>query len=163
MTMPAAIESQTYFPNHETRGGDMSTLVELLDRDLLDTRDYPYLVDSKGKKYSLPETIVEPLVLIAQCLIEGKAVSIVPRDQVLTTQQAADFLGISRPTFVSILERGDIPFEKLQRHRRVKLSDVVEYRARKRVETRKGLGEMSHREYSEGVAERTVGVPPAMR
>lgn len=62
----------------------------------------------------------------------GKAISIAPLDQRFTTQQAADFLGISRPTLIKLLEEDKIPFEPLPggQHRQVYLSDVLEYQKR---------------------------------
>jgi len=53
-----------------------------------------------------------------------------PKSQRLTTREAADFLGISRPTLVKLLEGGEIPFEQPSRHRRVLLSDVVAFKQR---------------------------------
>jgi excisionase family DNA binding protein len=53
------------------------------------------------------------------------AVDRVPQpDQVLTTGQAAVLLGVSRPTIVSWLEEGRIPFHWCDTHRRVHRSDV---------------------------------------
>lgn len=60
----------------------------------------------------------------------------------MTTQQAADFLGISRPTLVRLLEAGDIPFDKPGRHRRVKLEDLVDYQASARAGRRAALREL---------------------
>ena len=157
--------AQTYFPEKtETSNADIVDIVDLLRRCNPNLSEgNPRLIDKDGKTYDLPANIFEPLLLIAQSLIEGKAVSVMPLDQVMTTQEAANFLQISRPTLVSLLERGDIPFEKVSRHRRVKLSDVVAYQEAKRREIEEGLAGLFEAEYKEGIADRTLGIPPAMR
>jgi excisionase family DNA binding protein len=63
-------------------------------------------------------------------MAQGKAVTVAPHNLQLTTQEAADLLGISRPTLVRLLERGDIPLTKPNRHPRVQLIDVLAYQQR---------------------------------
>ena len=57
----------------------------------------------------LPEEVYRVVVEVVEAMREGKIITLVPRTQRLTTQEAADFLGISRPTLVKLLEDGKIP------------------------------------------------------
>jgi len=61
-------------------------------------------------------------------LILGKGVSVVTEDAEMTTQQAADFLHVSRPYVVKLLNQGKIPYCKIGVRRRIRLEDVLHYR-----------------------------------
>jgi excisionase family DNA binding protein len=76
---------------------------------------------------------------VTNALAAGEGITIVPQGMTMTTQQAADFLGISRPTLVRLLEAGDIAYDKPGRHRRVRLEDLVAYQANFRAERRAAL------------------------
>lgn len=62
----------------------------------------------------------------ATALTEGAIV--VALDEHLTTQEAADLLGVSRPTLVKLLDDGAILYTRAGTHRRVALVDVLAYR-----------------------------------
>jgi len=60
-------------------------------------------------------------------MAQGRTVTLIPLDSVVSTQQAADMLKVSRPHLVKLLEAGAIPFKKAGTHRRIELKDLLEY------------------------------------
>ena len=106
------------------------------------TRPQPALIGPDGTATPLPTEVYEALWGVVQALRRGSAVTIAVHGTELTTQQAADMLGVSRPTLVKLLDRGEIPYTQPGRHRRVQVADVMAYR-RHRSETRsRGLAAM---------------------
>lgn len=97
-----------------------------------------------GDQVEVPEEIYEVLVQVAEAMKLGQGVTITPRSATLTTQQAADLLGVTRPTVVRLLDQGLIPFEKPNSHRRIKLEDVLAYQAQRREAQYKALDELGH-------------------
>lgn len=76
----------------------------------------------------VPREAFEFFVAALERLAAGQAVTLIPMTKELTTQQAADFLNVSRPFLIQLLEKGEIPFRKVGTHRRIKFGDVLRYR-----------------------------------
>lgn len=95
-----------------------------------------------GDQVEIPEEIHRVLLQVIDSMQRGLAVSILPQSKTLTTQQAADLLGISRPTLVKLLDEQKLPFERVGTHRRVLLVDVMAFRDRRRQEQYDALEEM---------------------
>lgn len=85
------------------------------------------LVGPDGVVVALPAEVSEVLGLVLAAMARGQAVTVSPHYQTLTTQEAAEILGVSRPTLVRLLEQGAIPYRQPGRHRRVLLRDVLAY------------------------------------
>ncbi len=87
------------------------------------------LLGPNGEEVALPEPVHQLLERIVEMLARGLAVTLVPVDKMLTTQQAADLLNVSRQYLVRLLEDQQIPFSKVGTHRRLKIEDVLSYKA----------------------------------
>lgn len=148
--MTATLEQHTLLPPPE---GELEDLAAVL-------RTSAKLVGPDGTEIELRGELYEALREVVAALSQGLAISIVPHSKLLTTQQAADMLGVSRPTLVRLLEDGEIPFDRRGRHRRVRVADVVAYRERARVERRAALAEMTRLAVSDDSYDTVDGFPP---
>src|SRR5215813_10306788 len=118
--MSAVLEHTVLPPSDETSTlSGIAAVLRQLDR--------ASLVGPDGIEIVLPGEVYRALREVVYAMAQGQAITIAPHDTILTTQEAADLLGVSRPTLVRLLEAGKIPFTKPGRHRRVLLADMIEY------------------------------------
>ena len=77
----------------------------------------------------MASAIAEIIVDLLGHVASGKMVEFVPTGAILTTQQAADILNVSRSFLDKLLMDGEIPHISTGTQRRVLHADVMEYRA----------------------------------
>jgi excisionase family DNA binding protein len=97
----------------------------------------------KKKQVLLPATAVRLLVEILTQMAEGNAVTLIPIHAELTTQQASDILGVSRPFLVKLLKDEQIPYRKVGTHRRIKYRDLMKYKHETDAKRLKALDELA--------------------
>lgn len=113
-------------------------LPQLQDALTLHTQDAQGLT----QELQLPASAVKFLLSLLSEMAQGHAVTLVPYHAELTTQQAADFLNVSRPHLVSLLEKGAIPFRKVGTHRKVLFSDIIAYQQETKRQREAALDEL---------------------
>jgi excisionase family DNA binding protein len=117
----------------------------------------PALVGREGVRVELPEPIFHLLVRVVRTMREGKAVVLLPESESMTTQAAAEFLGVSRPFLVDLLEKGEIPHHKVGTHRRVYLKDLMNYQRQRDSRRRTTLDNLRRQVEAAGLYEK--GIP----
>lgn len=131
-----ALRQETYLPDAGGRVARIHDFLEAHERAGRTTPEPRYFLAGAvpGDQVELPEEIYRVIRQVVEALQQGLAVTVAPLTLTLTTQQAADLLGISRPTVIKLLDEGKIPFERTGTHRRIRLHDLLEYRDQRRAE-----------------------------
>lgn len=145
MTAAARVmDEQTILPDAAHNAEVIDLLEVLRDRGQHVPEARARLVSADGSSSKpLPDGLHDILVKALEALANGYAVTIAPKHTTLTTQQAADMLGVSRPTLTKLLDEGKIPYERPSSHRRIKLADVLAHQQRRRQERREFLRHMT--------------------
>lgn len=102
------------------------------------------IVEADGSEQDtiIPAAAYRLFVDILTQMSLGNAVTIIPIHAELTTQEAADLINVSRPFLIKQIEAGEIPHHKVGRHRRVRLTDLMEYKTRIDCEREEVLDEL---------------------
>ncbi|MCB1834365.1 MAG: helix-turn-helix domain-containing protein [Geminicoccaceae bacterium] len=108
-----------------------------------DTRLKLCLEEGKTSEIALTPALSHLLMELLRHIGRREAVTLVPVRQMLTTQQAADILNVSRPHFIKLLEDGELPYSMTGRHRRIKATDLFEYKEQRVKERSTALAELA--------------------
>ncbi|MCX5376951.1 helix-turn-helix domain-containing protein [Streptomyces sp. NBC_00091] len=136
--MAGITEDRTLLPEHRAEIAELRAFLDAAP----EAAEPAVLWGPDGTAKALPAEVYEALLVVVRALSEGKAVTVAPVHTTLTTQEAADLLGVSRPTLVKILDRGELSYSRPGRHRRVLLADLIEFREQRRAKRRSGLDEL---------------------
>lgn len=100
------------------------------------------LTDGQGGRVALPAEVVDAFSQVIAALQAKKPMVLYPKKALLTTQQAAGFLGVSRPYLIQLLDEGKIPHTMTGSHRRILYADLASYRAEMKKTQRAALEEI---------------------
>lgn len=92
---------------------------------------------------TLTPALSDLLMKLLRHIGSGDAVTLVPVSQMLTTQQAADILNVSRPFLIGLLDRGEIAHTTVGRHRRIQAEDLFAYREQRAMRRDEALSELA--------------------
>jgi len=135
---------ETYLPEHDPK--TFAVVHDFLAAHEAKRGNRPapryFLAGAKaGDQVALPVEVYKVVYQVVEAMSAGLAVTVAPQSQKLTTQQAADLLGISRPTLIKMLDANRIPYERIGSHRRILLRDVLAFRDQRREEQYAALEE----------------------
>jgi excisionase family DNA binding protein len=116
----------------------------------------------KGENLAIPEPLYTLLKDAVSNLTKGRSLVLIPEEKELTTQQAGELLGVSRPFLIRLLDAGEMPFRLVGRHRRIQLRDVIDYSKRKS-DRKAALDKMARDAYAAGLYEKSAGIPKGGR
>ncbi|WP_137132226.1 helix-turn-helix domain-containing protein [Rhizobium sp. FY34] len=91
----------------------------------------------------LPARAVELMFTVLSAMANGQPISVIPQQAELSTKQAADFLNVSRPFVVKLIDEGSLPARKVNRHRRIKFADLVAFEKKSQSDRMDALAEMA--------------------
>lgn len=86
--------------------------------------------DGQEQTVSLPPVAVNVIETLLARLLSGERVAVLAEEQELSPTEASTILGISRPLVVLRMDRGDLPFRYVGKHRRALLKDVLALKAK---------------------------------
>jgi excisionase family DNA binding protein len=99
--------------------------------------------DNQHEMISIPPGAVRLFLDVLTQLGQGRAVTILPKKAELTTQEATDYLNVSRPYVVKLIETGMLPARNVGTRRRIAFQDLVRFDDADRKRRRAALNEVS--------------------
>ena len=101
------------------------------------------LVGPRGDEHTVPIALYDLMRVLLDHLKSGMAFTVFPSDALLTTQQAAQVLNVSRAYLKQLLAANEISYQMGDRHRRLRVDHVLQLRQRQFEQCSAMLDELS--------------------
>jgi excisionase family DNA binding protein len=82
----------------------------------------------QGREVPVPASMVPALIEAAKLVSEGHAIDVVPTDEEISAQEAADLLKVSRPYLLNLVKKGILPCRMVGAHHRIPVGAVIAYK-----------------------------------
>ncbi len=122
----------------ETDTAIARTLMQALTR----VRPKEVSVTIQGRKLRLPAAMVPLLTEAARLMSEGHTIDVIPADEEVSAQEAADLLKVSRPYLLNLVKKGVLPCRMVGAHHRIPMGVVIAYK-REQAPRRRSLNALS--------------------
>ena len=107
--------------------------------------------DNQHEMIAIPPGALRLFMDVLTQLGQGRSVTIVPGKAELTTQEVADYLNVSRPYVVKLIESGKLPARRVGARRRVAFDDLVKFDELDRRQRRAALDELTRLDQEMGL------------
>jgi excisionase family DNA binding protein len=84
-------------------------------------------VTIQGREVRIPAAMVGALIAGAKLIAEGHAIDVIPSDEEVSAQEAAELLKVSRPYLLKLVKKGLLPCRMVGSHHRIPVSAVIAY------------------------------------
>ena len=106
-----------------------------------------------GKTFEMPKDFEVLLLNMARTISTSPEITILAPTEFMTTQEAADYLDVSRPTLIKMLDLAGVPYELVGRHRRIQAKHITEFKENRELMREAMLQDMSFEDQSLGKLE----------
>jgi len=128
---------------NESEAQEALSASKKLGKKLRRSRRGRLVLEGAREQVVVPAPAVRLLVEILGEMARGNGVRVIPVQAELTTQQAAEVLGVSRPYLVKLLDEKRIPHRKVGNRRKVRVSDLMTFKKQDDAERDRAAAELT--------------------
>lgn len=126
--MGLKVENKTFFPD---RARDRTELLNSYRHVARTAQNFTKRCKAElvvnGEVVDLPNPLGEILIHAAKALSTWKPITLCPHEELISLQEAADLLGVSRYTVAELCNRGKLPCHTINKYRKVYFAGVIDY------------------------------------